>query len=512
MGSRSDRVIQFIENLTITSGEHAGRPFILREWQKEIIRGIYDPVDERGRRIVRTSLFTCGRKNGKTALIAALALVHLVGPERELRGQIYSAAADREQAALVFEEAAAMVRADPELEALVNIIESTRRIVNYQTGSFYKAISSESRSKHGFSASVIIYDELAQAPNRKLYDVLTTSTAARAEPLTIIISTKSSNPLHIMSELAAYGRQVRDGAIVDPTFAPFIYEVPMDFPDIWDEAVWYLANPALGDFRSLEEMRQFAARARRIPSLESVFRSLYLNQEIEADERFISSLDWEACGDPVEPDELRGRPCYAGLDLSSTRDLTALVLYFPEDGGAVLPFFWVPGDRLDEREDKDKVPYRTWERQGYLEAFPGRAIDKKAVAFRLAEIAAAYDLRGVAYDRWRIEDLKKILDDEGIEIPLKPWGQGYKDMGPAVDALETAILGAGLRHGGHPVLYWNVSNAVVTKDPAGSRKIAKDRSRERVDGLVALVMATGLYSREPGPVKYDFNRPLVLSA
>lgn len=508
---RADRVIQFIECLTITSGEHSGRPFILRDWQKDIIRGIYDPVEDDGRRIVRTSLLTMGRKNGKTQLAAALVLAHLIGPEREQRGQIYSAAADRAQAALVYAEAVAMIRNDPELERLVNIIESVKRIVHYGSGSFYQAISSESRSKHGFNASVIIYDELAQAPNRKLWDVLTTSTGARKEPLAIVISTKSSDPNHIMSELVDYGRKVRDGVIIDPTFAPFIHEVPMDCPDIWNEDVWYQANPALGDFRSLDEMRQFSERAQRIPSLENTFRSLYLNQEVDAEAHFINSADWDACADPVDLAELKGAECWGGLDLSSTTDLTSLALYFPHNGG-VLAFFWVPGDRLDLREDKDHVPYRTWARQGFIEAFPGRAIDKGAIASRLAETAALYDVKGIAYDRWRIEDLKKLLDDDGIELPLVAWGQGYKDMGPAVDFLETLILDGKIHHGGNPVLTWNASNAVVTKDPAGSRKIAKDRSRERVDGLVALVMAVGLYSREPEPLKYDFDRPLVLTA
>jgi phage terminase large subunit-like protein len=361
------------------------------------------------------------------------------------------------------------------------------------------------------SPSFAIYDEIAQAPNRTLYDNLSTGTGARKEPLMVVISTQSSDPTHIMSELVDYGYQVRDGVIQDPTFHATIYEAPAD-ADPWDEKVWHACNPALGDFRSIEEMRQFAAQAQRIPAKEATFRALYLNQRVDAEERFISSTDWDACGDTVDIESLRGRPCWAGLDLSSTQDLTALVLYFPDDEGAILPFFWVPGDRLGEREDQDRVPYRTWAKQGFIEALPGRAIDKTSVAFRLAQIASTYDLQAVAYDRWRIEDLQKILDDEGIVIPLKPWGQGFKDMGPAVDALETEILEGRLRHGGHPVLRWNTANAVVTTDPAGARKIAKDRSRERVDGLVALVMAIGLYSREPGPIQYNFDRPFVISA
>lgn len=508
---RPDRVIAFIENLTITSGAHAGKPFILRDWQKDIIRAIYGPTDENDRRVVRTALLTMGRKNGKTALAAALVLVHLIGPEREQRGQVYSAAADRKQAALIYEETTAMIRADRDLDGLVNILDSTKRIVHYASGSFYQALSAEARTAHGFSASVIIYDELAQAANRKLYDTLTTSTAARAEPLTLVISTMSSDPTHVMSELVDYGRQVRDGVVDDATFSPHIFDVPAD-ADPWNEQNWYLANPALGDFRSLEEMRQFAAQARRIPSREAAFRNLYLNQSVDAEQRFVASADWEACGGAVDPEALRGRPCWAGLDLSSTTDLTALALFFPEDAGAVLCWYWLPGDRLAEREDKDRVPYTVWRKQGHIETTPGRAIDKQAIAFRLAEIAAKYDIQGVAYDRWRIEDLTKALDDDGIALPLVGWGQGFKDMGPAVDTFEAAVLDRRIRHGGHPVLRWNVSNAVTVADPAGARKVAKDKATGRVDGLVALVMAMGLHAREPAPQKYDFSRPLVVTA
>ena len=507
--ARSDRVIAFIERLTLTAGQHAGQPFCLRAWQKKIIRGIYDP-ERNGKRVIRTALITMPRKNGKTQLAAALALCHLFGPENEERGQVYSAAADRNQAALIFNEAAAMIRADRELEAICNIIESQKRIVHYRSGSFYQALSSESRRAHGYNASAIIYDELAQAPNRKLFDVLTTSTAARAEPLMIVISTQSSDPNHIMSELVEYGRKVRDGVVKDVTFYPFILEAPVD-ADPWSEKVWKACNPALGDFRSLEEMRHYAEQAKRIPAREAAFRAFYLNQQVDAEQRFIGSADWLACGEPVDATALHGRPCWGGLDLSSTRDLTALVLYFPDDDGAIVPTFWVPGERLDEREDHDRVPYRTWRDQGFLETTPGRAIDKGAIAFRMAEIASAYDVRGVAYDRWRIEDLKKALSDDGVELPLIAWGQGFRDMSPALDAMEVAVLHRKLRHGGHPVLTWNASNAVVVSDPAGGRKIAKDRSRERVDGLVALAMAIGLHAREPKPIEYNFDRPLVLS-
>ncbi|MGZ8351368.1 MAG: terminase large subunit domain-containing protein [Allosphingosinicella sp.] len=348
---RDDRVIAFVENLTTTAGPAAGTPFRLRDWQKALIRGIYEPETADGRRAVRQALISMPRKNGKTELCAALALYHLLAGG-EINGQVYSAAADRHQAALVYNAAVAMVRADAELSAFVNVIESVKRIVHYRSGSFFQALSADHRSKHGFNASAIIYDELAQAPNRNLYDVLTTSTAARAQPLTIVISTQSSDANHVMSELVDYGRKVAAGVIADPGFFSAIYAAPND-ADVWDEATWRACNPALGDFRSLDEMRAFAARARRIPSLESVFRALYLNQPVDADRRFLASADWDGCATPVDVDALDGRVCSGGLDLGSTQDLTALVLVFPDDsdppGYDVLCWFWTAEDTLRAR-------------------------------------------------------------------------------------------------------------------------------------------------------------------
>ena len=225
--AKSDRVIRFIEMLTNTKGPAAGTPFLLRDWQKDIVRGIYDPQTEDNRRRVRHALITMPRKNGKTELAAGLVLYHLLA-DGEINGEVYSAAANRDQAAHIFNAAAAMIRADPDLSSLVNIIESQKRIVHYASGSYYKALSSDAKSKHGFNASCIVYDELAQAPNRELYDVLVTSTSARAQPLTVVISTTSSNPSSVMSELVDYGRKVKDGVIEDPTFYPVIYQAPLD--------------------------------------------------------------------------------------------------------------------------------------------------------------------------------------------------------------------------------------------------------------------------------------------
>lgn len=506
--ARIDRLVSFIESLPVTSGMLAGQRFRVRPWQREILEGIYR-TDRRGRRVVRQALITMPRKQGKTGLAAALALAHLAGPEAEERGQVYSAAADRAQAAIIYAEMKAIIQRVPELEERIVVRDFNKHLEDTETGSIYTALSADAKTKHGFSASCVVYDELSQAPDRRLYDVLTTSTAARAEPLTIVISTQSPDPHHVMSELVDYGLQVRDGVLKDPAFYAAIYSAPDD-ADPWDEATWRACNPALGDFRSLEEMRSAAMQAQRMPAREPAFRLLYLNQRVSGESRFIPRAEWDACAGAVDVEALRGRPCWGGLDLSSTRDLTALVLYFPEDGGTIVPFFWVPADRLQEREASDRVPYPLWHQQGLLEAPAGRAINRAAIMHRLAALAATFDIRGLAFDRWRLEDLNKLLSDEGIELPIFPWGQGFKDMSGAVDALEAAILDRRLVHNGHPILRWNAWNAVVETDPAGARKLDKARSTERIDGLVALAMAIGLHARVPKEMPFEVSGPLVI--
>lgn len=510
--SRAERVVAFIESLTITAGKGAGQRVKLRPWQRAFIARVYR--EENGRRIVRSALLSMGRKGGKTALAVWLMLAHLCGPEAEPRGECYSAASDRNQAGRVFREAEAIVLADADLAGRINVQRFAKRLEVMDgpgAGSIYEALSSDARKAHSLSPSFVICDELAQWRGRELFDNLSTGTGARDEPLIITISTMSNDPHSVMTELVDYALKIRDGIFEDETFVGEVYTVPLD-ADPWDESLWPLANPALGDFRSVDEMRKFAEQAKRIPAKEATFRLLYLNQPVDADERAISPADWMACRGEIDREALRGRPCWAGLDLSSTTDLTALVLYFPDDAGAVLPFFWVPRDRLAERTKQDRVPYVAWHEAGLIEAPEGRAIDRLAIARRLAEIAAEFDLQGLAYDRWRAEDLLKLLSDEGIELPVKPWGQGFATMGPAVDAMESAILDGKLRHDGNAVLTWNIANCVYATDPAGARKIAKDKARERVDGAVALCMAIGLHSKQPGPPQYDFDRNLVLTA
>jgi len=491
--------VAFIECLTVTAGPDAGRPIRLRPWQRDFIEAVYGP-ERGGLRIVRRAVFSLARKQGKTELAAALALTHLLGPAAELNGEVYSAANDRAQAAQVFKAAARMVRADPYLSDLLNVVDSTKRIVCASNGSFYAALSSESGTKHGLNPSFAIFDELAQARNRDLYDVLDTAMGARAQPLFLTISTQSNDPNHILSKLIDDGLSGED-----ETTVCHLYAAP-EGCDLLDEDGWRAANPALGDFRDYGDLAVQANRAVRMPSEEPRFRNLCLNQRVAPTASMVSRVDWEACiGDAAWED---GEPIYLGLDLSAKSDLTALVGVSVEGKSRVQAWFWKPGDLLDDHERRDRVPYRQWTAD-YIEAVEGRSIHPQAVALQIAELFERYQIVGLAYDRWGMDNLLREFDGVGLQayrdgeepqgLRLIPWGQGFKDMSPAIDALETAVIHGELVHDGNPVLTWNIANAVSVMDPAGGRKMDKQKARFRIDGAVALSMALGAKARERTP-------------
>jgi phage terminase large subunit-like protein len=498
-----ERVIAFAEELPITSGKLAGTPMRLREWQKEFIRAVYGPQVD-GRRVVRTALLSLPRKNGKSQIAAVLALAHLCGPCVEMRGQVFSAASDRNQASIIFREMVAIIDRTPWMVDRLNIRSFNKLIEDDASGSTYEALSSDARKAHGLSPSFVVCDEIAQWRGRDLYDNLTSGMGARVEPLCIAIGTQAADDENLMSELVDYGQKVIDGETDDQTFHTTIYRAPDD-ADPWEESTWFACNPALDDFKSLEDMRTAADQARRIPARVGPFKNLHLNMRVDAAEYFLTREDWDACGDPVDPATLYGRPCFAGLDLSSVDDLTALVLYFLDDGGAVVPYFWLPKDGIRTLEDKSRNPYRVWSDAGYIELTPGRSVDYRFVVRRLAQVASDFDLKGVAFDRWRIKALERIMAEEGINLPMKEWGQGFKDMAPAVDTLEAAVLDGKLRHGGNPILRSHVANCALEFDAAGNRKFSKKRSREKIDGVVALSMAMGLASREEVKPAFVFD-------
>jgi phage terminase large subunit-like protein len=488
--------IAFINSLTHTKGSFAGQPFNLRPWQRRIVRRLFKKRPD-GRRQYRTALLMLPRKNGKTELAAAVALYGLLA-DGEAGAEVYSAAADKDQASLVFGVAAQMVRNHPDLDAACYIVDSQKRIVHRESGSVYKAISAEAYSKHGFNASMVIYDELHAAPNRELYDVLSTSMGARRQPLMLVISTAGYDRHSILWELYQHGKKVQENPTLDPTFLPILYEAPAEAP--WtSERVWRKANPALGDFRSLEDMRISCARAKEIPAQENTFRRLYLNQWTEQAERWIALAAWDACRTRQEaPGSTIGtrRRVYVGLDLSSTKDLTALVGVCPDSLGGfdVLAQFFVPEEAIRARSLRDKVPYDQWRRDGFVTATPGATVDYDAVRRALQTWQQDYAVQIVAYDPWNAADLVSRLEKQD-GLTCVPVRQGFASLSAPTKSLEQAILSKRLRQDGHPVLRWCVGNVAVESDAAGNLKPSKAVSTERIDGVVALIMAVDVMDR-----------------
>ena len=388
---RAKRVIDFIELLTVPAGIGKGKPFKLQKWQKAFIRDIYEPALPDGRRVVRRAILSMARKNGKTALIAAIALAHLVGPEKESYGEIYSAANDRDQAAIVFKFAKQLVEQEPELRDLIDVINSTKTMVARDTNSIYRAVSAEAGTKHGYAPSVVIYDELAQSRNRDLYDVLDTSFGAREEPLFIVMSTQSNDPEHVLSKL------IDDGlAGIDPSIVCHLHAAKEDCR-LEDQAEWYKANPALGTFRDYDDFISAIKKAVRMPAEEPKVRNLFLNQRVNPTTTLISRAEWSSCAGQVEFEPLED--VYLGVDLSSVVDLTALVMGSTTDPCRVKSFFWKPAEMLVQQSEKDfgagNHRYVEWHNAGWLMTTPGNSIDPETVARFIAELTVKYRVCGL---------------------------------------------------------------------------------------------------------------------
>jgi phage terminase large subunit-like protein len=490
--TQAQNVIEIVNKLTHTKGPFAGRSFDLRPWQRKILTQLFKTRRD-GLRQYRTCLLMLPRKNGKTELAAALAVYFLLF-DGEIGAEVYSAAADKDQASLVFNVAAQMIRNEPELLAECEIIDSQKRIVHRRSGSFYRAISAEAYSKHGFNASAVIYDELHAAPNRELWDVLRTSQSARSQPLMLAISTAGYDRHSILWKLYEHAKRVAEQPDLDPSFLPILYEAPIN-ADWTDEKVWKQANPALGDFRSLDEMRIMAAQAKEMPADENVFRRLYLNQWTEQSQRWLDMTAWQA-GQGRDWQTLReamkGKPCFAGLDLSSRSDLTALTLVFEDadDGMTVLPFFWVPQEGAAQRAKKDRVPYDQWIREGLITATPGNVVDQGFIREDINRLAREYKIQELAFDPWNATKLcLELKDQDGLKVVEVR--QGFRSLSEATKHMGALVSGRKLRHGGHPVLSWMAGNMVVRQDPNGNLAPDKSKVTEKIDGIVALIMAIG---------------------
>ena len=483
--TRGARVIQFVERFCVVpEGAHVGQPLRLEQFQKDFITDIYD--NPHG---TRRAILSVARKNGKSGLIAGLLLAHLVGPEAKQNAQIVSGAMSREQSSLVFSLASKMVQLSAELSRLVRIVPSGKRLIGLPMGTEYKATAADAKTAHGASPVLVIGDEWGQVrgPQSDYIDSLLTAQGAHADPLQIIISTQ---PAHDSDWLAVQIDDARRSE--DPRIVCHLYAAP-EGADLMDESAWRAANPALGLFRSLDDLREQMTQAQRMPSMENSARNLLLNQRVSTDSPYVSPGVWKACSGPVQPFD---GPVFVGIDLSARLDLSAMVIVGQvDDVWQVVPYFWCPEVGIADRARRDRAPYDVWARQGLLRTTPGASVDYAFVAADMLEILDGLDVRAIAFDRWKIKELQRELDRLGAELPLIEWGQGFRDMAGALDTLEAELLNGRIAHGGHPVLTMCAANATVVKDPTGARKFCKQRATGRIDGMQALAQAMGVASR-----------------
>ena len=503
LSARAKRNIEWIEtHLRVPEGKLVGKPVKLSDAQCDWMEMIYGSP-------TRTFLCSLPRKNGKTAWSAMILLLHLVGPEAVQSGQLYSAAQSRDQASILHSLAAKMVRMSASLSEYVTVKDSAKQIVCTALGTVYKALSADASTAMGLSPVLIIHDELGQVRGSRfdLYEALETASAAQEQPLSIVISTQAAKPDDLLSILLEDGKKSHD-----PRIKCVLYSVPDD-KDPFDrdelrkaQPNWHLMNHD-EVFRQMEE-------AKRMPSRESSFRNLIANQMVESFSPFISGSVWKSCGEQTEP--IGDNLIYCGLDLSSRADLTAFVMIWKTNGKwNVESHFWTPRNGIQDRAKRDRTPYDVWVNEGYLNVTPGSTVDYEHVAQQIVELLELRNVDKIAYDRWRIDILRKEFSNIGVELPLVECGQGYRDMSPAIDTLESELLNGRLRHGMNPVLTMCAANAIVVKDPSGNRKLDKVKSTGRIDGMVALAMAfhgANLVEQEKeGDLDGFLNNPIAIN-
>ena len=486
----ADYAVAFIECLCHTKGTWAGKPFELIDWQEQIIRDLFGTLKSNGYRQFNTAYIEIPKKQGKSELAAAVALLLCCGDGEE-RAEVYGCAADRQQASIVFEVAADMVRMCPALSKRVKILASQKRIIYQPTNSFYQVLSAEAYSKHGFNIHGVVFDELHTQPNRKLFDVMTKGSGdARMQPLYFLITTAGTDTNSICYETHQKAKDILEGRKIDPTFYPVIYGA--EESDDWtDPKVWKKANPSLDITVGIDKVKTACESAKQNPGEENSFRQLRLNQWVKQAVRWMPMEKWDACAFPISEDDLEGRICYGGLDLSSTTDITAFVLVFPpedeDDKYCVLPYFWVTEETLELRVRRDHVPYDVWERQGYLQTTEGNVVHYGYIEKFIESLEERFNIREIAFDRWGAVQMVQNL--EGMGFTVVPFGQGFKDMSPPTKELMKLTLEQRIAHGGHPVLRWMMDNIYIRTDPAGNIKADKEKSTEKIDGAVATIMA-----------------------
>ena len=506
--AKADRAVKFIENLRHTKGKWAGTRFWLLPWQEQLIRDIFGVVKPDGNRQFRTAFVEIPKKNGKSELAAAVAL-YLLYADNEPSAEVYGAAADRQQASIVFDVANQMVQMTPALMKRSKIMGATKRIVNYSNAGFYQVLSAEVGTKHGLNVSGLVFDELHAQPTPHLYNVLTKGSGdAREQPLFFLITTAGTDRNSICYAIHTKAKDILENRRVDASFYPVIYGIEDD--DDWsDEAKWRKANPSLGYTIPLDRVRDAYREASQNPAEENVFRQLRLCQWVTSTVRWIPDHIYEQGNCPIDLESLKGRDCYGGLDLSSSGDITAFVLMFPPctetEPYYMLPFFWVPEDTIPLRVKRASVPYDVWVRQGYLMSTEGNVIHYGFIEKVIEQLGKLYHIREIAFDRWGAVQMVQNL--EGAGFTVVPIGQGYRDMSPPTKAFYELLMKGEIIHGGNPVMRWMAGNVVVETDPAGNIKPTKAKSAEKIDGIVAAIMALDRCIRNAGQQGSVYDDP-----
>lgn len=474
----------FAEFLRHGKGTHAGEPFVLLKWQQDIIDSLYGEyrVQDDLRRY-RNGLILIPRKNGKTTLCAGLCLYELLFGD--VGGEIYAVANSRDQARIIFQIAVDMVASSPVLKKRITIHKNA--LYNPKLRSVFRVLSRDANTALGLNASFVIFDELLAAPDDTLYNSMVTSLGARKQPLMLSISTAGFSKASFLYQLVEHGERINSGVVKDDTFFAKLYGLT-DEQDWTKEETWYACNPSLGHTIGIEFFRSEFNRAKEFPRFEMAFKTLYLNAWLDSDKGWIGDTQWQECGADVKIEDFKGETCYAGLDLSSTTDLTALALcFYRNEKYYLFVHCFCPEDGIKVRSRRDKVPYELWEKDGYLTATPGNATDYDYVLSFLKKLSNDYNVSAVLIDRWNSSYLSTKLMEEGFTVLA--FGQGFASMASPVRAMERLVLSKGLQHDNNPVVRWAMSNVILKVDAAGNAKADKAKSRERIDPIVASLMA-----------------------
>lgn len=494
----------FLEVLCLNGGDYEGVPFETLGWQKFVIGSLFGWKGADGYRRFRVAYIETAKGSGKSPLAAGVGIYGMVA-DGEARAEIYAAATKKDQAMVLFRDAVAMWQLSPELRKRLKSSGTGENVWNLayiEKGAFFRPISADD-GQSGPRPHIALIDEVHEHRNNTVVEMMRAGTKSRRQAIIFMITNSGSSKTSTCWGYHDYGAKVAAGILADDAFFSYICALDEGEDPIRNEKCWPKSNPSLqeANLPGIKYLREQVREARGMPAKEALVRRLCFCQWTEAENPWISADIWLSRGTEYEWQQYAGRRAWAGLDLSSTTDLTGLVLWIePEHEGEpwrLAPFCWLPEEGLQRKEEIDRVPYLAWKAAGYLSTTPGRAVSKLQVAKKLAELAAIFDIQSVAFDRWRIEDFKSLAADNDVNLPpMEPFGQGYQSMSPALEAMETHLLNGTVDHPAHPILTWCAANAVVVSDAAENRKLSKEKATGRIDLMVAAVMGAGLVSKQ----------------